>query len=566
MIRIEIDKSRVKKIGKSLFLFLDEKEIDAQLERLDTLPEVYEYPKNGYYEIPIRLFDKVLTVLEDWEIHIYGDIPKDIVKRIDTQNRISETEVAGYKFKTEPFKHQIESFEYAQTKDCFLLADEQGLGKTKQALDIAVSRKGSFKHCLIVSCVGGLKWNWRNEVDVHTHEDSHILGHRKNNKGGDVIDGLKKRTDDLMKTHEEYFLITDIRTMGDKNFRYLINEMCLSGEIGMVIVDEIHKCKKPTTMFGEALNFLNSYYRLALTGTPLLNTPVDLYPTLAWLGVENHNYTDFKNHYCIMEGDGFIINGYKNIDELTGILNSVMLRRLKEDVLDLPLKTFVTEYVDMGTKQQSIYAEIKTKLIQDIDRIKLSNHPLADIIRLRQATGNPEILTTEKVTSSKYERASEIIEEAIESGTKVIVYSNWTKVIDPYFKELSKYNPAIVTGKLKDTEKDHEIRRFMSDPTCKIIVGTVSSLGTGYTLTEATTVIFLDEPWTQGSKDQAIDRVHRIGAKGNITIYTLICKNTVDERVNEIVSRKGKLSNIVVDNSGSVEVGDVTELLNYLLF
>lgn len=573
MIRIEIDKSRVKAKGKSLFLFLDKEEIDDQLAKLDTLPEVYEY-KNYKFEIPIRFLESVLTVLEEYELHIYGDIPEKEKKIIDMRNSINEDHIQGdYTFKTKPYDHQVEALDYSREHDNFLLADEQGLGKTKQAIDIAIDRKGRFKHCLIVACVGGLKWNWKKEVVTHSHEGSHIIGHRINRNGAEVIDGLKKRYEDLMRNHEEYFLITDIRTLADKNIRSAIREMCISGEIGMVVVDEIHKCKNPTSMFGEVLNgpkssgtFLNSYYRLAMTGTPLLNNPVDMYSTLKWLGEEQHTFSDFKSYYCEMEGtDGFRITGYKHMDELQGLIDSVTLRRLKKDVLDLPEKVFINEYVDMSAKQTTIYNEIKTGLIEDIDKIVLSNHPLADIIRLRQATSYPPILSTSGDIGAKFERALELIEEAVENGDKVIVYSNWTDVTTPFYANCKKYKPALVTGKIKN-KQDH-IESFLNDPDCHVIIGTIASLGTGYTLTAATTIIFLEDPWTQGDKDQAVDRAHRIGAKGTITVYTLICKNTVDERVEQIVAKKGIMSNVLIDRD-SIVAGDLstTELLNYLIF
>ena len=176
----------------------------------------------------------------------------------------------------------------------------------------------------------------------------------------------------------------------------------------------------------------------------------------------------------------------------------------------------------------------------------LSPNPLAETIRLRQATGNPEILTTKKVKSAKYERALEIIEECIANGESVIVFSNWEKVISPLFKQIiSKYPAYLVTGEIED--KFGAIQDFTEAKEPSVICGTIGALGTGFTLTKATTVIFLDSPWTKGEKDQAEDRAHRIGATSTVNIITLVCKNTMDEIIEQIIAGKGEIADYIVD-------------------
>ena len=140
----------------------------------------------------------------------------------------------------------------------------------------------------------------------------------------------------------------------------------------------------------------------------------------------------------------------------------------------------------------------------------------------------------------------EIIYEVVNNGGKVIVFSNWAKVIEPAAELLETYNPACITSQVQD--KDKLIREFKENPKCRVILGTIGCLGTGFTLNEANTVIFLDEPWTSADKQQAEDRCHRIGTKGTVNIITLLCKDTIDEKVHKIVNSKQALSNQVVDN------------------
>ena len=254
--------------------------------------------------------------------------------------------------------------------------------------------------------------------------------------------------------------------------------------------------------------------------------------------------------------------GYQHIDELRKLLNEMMLRRLKADVLDLPEKLYVNEYVEMDKEQERIYNEILDDVRLNVDKIASSPNPLSQLIRLRQATGYTVILSSDIQVSAKLDRMEDLVEEAVANDKKVLVFSNWTDITDEVLNRLKRFNPATITGKVKDSDLTLQKEKFQTDDTCKVIVGTTPKMGTGYTLTAGTIVIFMDEPWTDGDKEQAIDRTHRIGTVENVTIYTLLTKNTIDERVNEIVKTKRDLSDDIIDN---MSVKERAELLNYLL-
>lgn len=327
----------------------------------------------------------------------------------------------------------------------------------------------------------------------------------------------------------------------------------------------VHNCRNPSSQQAKGLLKLMPQCRIAMTGTPLMNSPLDLYPILKWLGYENHNFYSFKNHHCIMGGYGnYQIVGYKNLDELQNILDSIMLRRLKSEVLDLPEKLYVDELIEMTAKQSIVYKEVLLDIKNNIDKIiSTSVNPLSALIRLRQATGNTEILSTKIKESAKYDRMLEIVEEAVQNNKKVIIFSNWRKVIEPAFKLLSKhYKGLLITGETKDTDRQKFVDTFQTDKDYKFICGTIGAMGTGITLTAASVEIFLDEPWTKASKEQAVDRAYRIGTNESITVYTLLCRDTIDVRVNNIVNRKGYMSDAIID--GTIR-GDKLETLNYLL-
>ena len=533
---------------------------------------------NHTWELPFNQLGNLVNKLSEYDINISGKYVK-----LET----SEEKIPSYfKFKTNPYKHQIEGVTYGLNHDKWLLGDEQGLGKTKQVIDLACVK--NVKHCLIICCVNGLKWNWQNEVYTHSNEGAWILGQRKNKNDKLVIGSNADRLDDLMNINDlPKFIITNIETLRYKvktgrkimvkvkgklkevdEYRYPITErlqeLCASGDIEMIAADEVHKCKNPEADQTEQLLKLHTKYQIAMTGTPLMNAPIDLYALLNWLGYEKHTFWQFKTHYGRLGGfNGTQVVGYKNLEEIEETLDTMMLRRLKEDRLDLPEKTLINEYVEMGKEQSRIYDMAHSDILANIDNLKMTNNPLAELIRLRQATGNPSILDDKIDENAKFERMEELVDDAIENGRKVVIFSNWTQVTNPAFKRLSKkYRGVMITGDEKDSDRQANVEAFQNDDRVKFIIGTTSAMGTGLTMTAGSVEIFLDEPWNMALKEQAIDRCHRIGQKSNITVYTLLCKNTIDEKVHTLVERKGEMSDILIDNK---IIGDKNVLINFLL-
>lgn len=306
-----------------------------------------------------------------------------------------------------------------------------------------------------------------------------------------------------------------------------------------------HNCKDPTTLQGSAILSLRAPYEMAMTGTPVLNTPLDLYTALAWLGVERHSYYQFRSHYCYLSGH--TVTGYKHQEDLRKSLLGHMLRRKKEEVLDLPPKIYTNELLEMEPSQEAVYNEVKEEIMGHLVDIYLSPNPLTMMVRLRQATGFPGIISESVTESVKLTRMREIVEDCASNGKKCVVFTNWTSVSDRAKEVLADFNPAMYTGEQKDYEAEAEKERFFNDPSCKVLIGTIPKMGVGLTLTVATTCIFLDEPWNRGTKEQCEDRLHRIGTTEPVNVITLMCRGTIDERINEIVYNKGVMADFFVD-------------------
>lgn len=515
------------------------------------------------WEIPFSKLGDFVSKLSDHDFDITGQYVQMQTKKADTKMP------DGFSFKTKPFQHQIEGFQYGLNNDKWLLGDEQGLGKTKQAIDIAVAKKlqRGYKHCLIICGVNGLKWNWRNEIHTHSNESAWILGQRFSNRYSKInIGSSADKLEDLKNLDHinSYFLITNVETLRNEDIVKEFQKLCKDKTIGLVVIDEIHKCKNPSSQQGKGILKVQPECRIAMTGTPLMNTPMDLFIILKWLGYEKHAFYAFKNHYAVMGGyGGYEVIGYKNLDELQERLDNVMLRRLKNDVLDLPEKVRVTEYVELTPRQKQVYDEVTAEIKMNIDQIKMVNNPLAELIRMRQATGYTGILSSTIKESAKLDRMEELVEEAVSNGKKVVIFSNWTQMTLPIYNRLAvKYHGTYITGEVDSDQRAEHVRRFQEDDDCKFVVGTIGAMGTGLTLTAGTVEIFMDEPWNRANKEQAEDRCHRVGTKESITIYTLIAKNTIDERINDIVEQKGMMADAIVDGKFT---GTKTELLNFLL-
>ena len=512
------------------------------------------------WELPINKLTELTTKIDWCEFDITADeyvtLEKPEVKVPDNFN-----------FKTNPYDHQIVGFNYGLQNDRWLLGDEMGLGKTKQVIDIAVAKKliKGYKHCFIVCGVNGLKWNWRNEVYTHSNESAYILGQKV--KGNKISIGSNKdKLNDVknLANIDSYFIITNVETLRDETINEELQKLCKDGTIGMIAFDECHKAKNPTTQQGKGILKLQAETMIAMTGTPLMNNPMDLYIILKWLGYEKHAFYSFKKHYCVMGGfGGYEIVGYKNLDELQEQLDDIMLRRKKEEVLNLPEKTYIEEYVEMSPAQKKIYNEVTNEIKDNIDQISIAPNPLAELIRMRQATGFTGILSSTVQESAKLDRMEELVEEAKENGKKVVIFSNWTQMTDVIYTRLTTkgFRIAQITGETPDAQRQSIVENFQTGR-YDAIIGTSGAMGTGLTLTAGTVEIFLDEPWNMALKEQCVDRCHRIGQKDNLTIYTLMCKDTIDERIHEIVEQKGEMANAIVD--GKVTMNN-KELLNYLL-
>jgi len=486
------------------------------------------------------------------------------------------------------FDHQKDFMKYAIDRQKqglfsgFILADQQGLGKTLQAMNLALYNKkyNKLKHCLIIACVNSAKYNWIEDITKHTNGEyvPYLLGTRLKRDGTPRTDtGSLEKLEDLKTGHMygkkdapplPFFLVMNIEPFHyRKDRRYLIRErlttLLNNGYIGMVIADEIHRNCSANSKQGKQILKLKKDCTakvewLPMTGTPIVNKPTDVFIPLKL--VDGHTFKDYRSwcqHFCVYGGfGGYDIIGYKNIPELKQMLQSNMLRRLKKDALNLPPKLHTIEYVENTPYQDKLYQKVLKDTIAHREEILGAVNPMVKLLKLRQVNGSPELIDPDLVVdpsylkkNSKMAKLVELVNNILDNGEKVVIFSNWVESLRTIYKFIARnHKVCCYTGTMKQDERELQKQQFISDPESKIMIGTIGALGVSHTLTVANNVIFYDLPWNPGTMEQAEDRCHRTGTLSTVNVYSIITKDTVDEKVYKLIQDKDGVSKYIVDN------------------
>lgn len=471
-------------------------------------------------------------------------------------------------------------------------------GKTLSVMNVALYKRDYLrqsKHCLIIACVNSAKYNWVDDIEKHTNGEEHpyILGSRLRRNGTiNYNAGGKAKVDDLVNGYmygkEEYgplpyFLVVNIEAFRTKEgrswtFTNQVLKWCDEGKIDLIALDEIHKNTSPQSQQGKQILNLkkkcpNSVEWIPMTGTPITKKPTDVFLPLRL--VDGHNTSSYYmwcQDFCVYGGfGGHEIIAYKNVSRLKNLLEPNMLRRRKEDILDLPPKIRMIEYVENTPTQEKLYNEICSDMIEHRESIVSSLNPLSQFLRLRQVNGSPELVDSSIPVDDKYltknakmKRVVELVDDIVEQGEKVLIFSNWVEPLRTLHKVISKkYGTCCYVGSMSPDAREQHKKVFMTNPKYPVMIGTIGAMGTSHTLTVARNIIFLDQPWNPADQEQCEDRCHRPGQTQSLNIYTLITKGTIDERVNAILSKKEGIANYIVDNN--LDLRSHPELFDVLL-
>lgn len=440
---------------------------------------------------------------------------------------------------------------YAMARNATLIADDMGLGKTLQAIGV-INADPNVKSALIVVPLS-VKVNWQRELDKWLTRDMLIgLASAKEWPDTDVVvihpDVLKRRPEIHAKTWD------------------------------LLVVDEAHffknaKAQRTVALFGDRSHVaVRARRKIAMTGTPIPNRPVELWPILHSLDPDNWgNWRNFVIRYCAGHQTkwGWDVSGASHLDELQDTLRStLMIRRRKADVLtELPPKTrqvLVLDPADVTHGAAAVRDE--QKAVKDLAKARAE---AALAVELAKTEGNDEtykaaVERLRDAASAEFSAISKlrhdtavikapavanIAREALEGGDdKVAVWAHHHDVIDILVTELAEFRPVVVTGKVSQEERQKAVDAFQSDSKTRVFIGGITAAGVGITLTATSHAIFAELDWVPGNVSQAEDRHHRIGAVDPVLIHHVVLDGSLDAKLAKTIVAKQQVADEALDN------------------
>jgi SNF2 family DNA or RNA helicase len=544
------------------------------VDALKSIPTFYYHKKDNVWEFPICYLGRILdslTFLDEIQLSLL-DTSKSEEFHFGTQYNLEPlSEIEKVSFKMKPFDHQLEAINFGLAKEKWLLLDSMGLGKTNSIIWLAetLKRRGIIDHCFIICGVNSLKQNWKKEIEKFSTESAVVLGEYTTRTGKIRYRSMDKRAAQLKDPIEEFFVITNLESLRDDRIIEAFKKS--SNKFGMIAFDEAHKAATKTSQQGTNLLKLEAPFKVAATGTLITNNPLSAYVPLSWTGNDQSILTTYKSQYCNFGGikDAQVI-GFKNLEVLQEEIQNCSLRRTLDQVrTDMPPKTVTLEVLEPDDNQRKFYEAIREGVKEEADKIELkSANLLALTTRLRQATACPGLLTTQKVESIKVTRCLEYIEELVSQGEKVVVLSVFKETLNDLAAKLGQFRFSVNTGDTPDAVVASNVARFQEDPNEQVFIGTWGKVGTGWTLNAASYLICIDTPYTAAMFDQGTDRIWRVNNDRPAFITVLICDDTIDERVWEIIENKKELGEYLVDGvefSGNINNSKLDDELRAIL-
>ena len=420
-----------------------------------------------------------------------------------------------------------------------LLADEMGLGKTLQVISLMGSSLRDGR-CLVV-CPASLVYNWDSEI----HKFMPNLKTR-------IISGTAKEREILItESHKDEILITSY-DMLKRDIQHYEN-LCFDIEI----IDEAQYIKNAGTSASRSVKSIQASFRIALTGTPIENRLSELWSIFDYIlpGFFS-SYNHFRKMYetpITRDQDDLVQR------DLTSMISPFVLRRLKKDVLkDLPDKLEQVYYAKLEGEQKKLYdsrvAALKNSLSKQTDEQFRENKMvvLAELTKLRQLCCEPSLLyDSYKGNSNKKNMCLDMIQEAVDAGHKILLFSQFTTMLDELttLMEERGIRYHLLTGSTPQKSRAQMVSSFQDDDVPVFCIS-LKAGGTGLNLTAADIVIHYDPWWNTAVENQATDRAHRIGQTNVVSVYRLIMKDTIEERIIEKQNQKKDLAEGILSGDG----------------
>jgi len=475
--------------------------------------------------------------------------------------QLERRKIMDYKFKTKPYAHQTTALEKSWNKETYAYFMEMGTGKTKVLIDnlAMLYDKGKVNGALIIAPKGVVGTWYDNELPTHLpdHIENVTVLWQANitKKQQESLDSLFSEGEGL------HIIIMNVESFSTTKGMEFASKF-LSCHRTLMAIDESTTIKTPTAKRTKNILALakHSIYRRIMTGSPVTKNPLDLYTQCDFLSpwlLDFTSYYSFRNRYAQMKTLHMhgrqiqVVNGFKNLGELSDKLKSFSYRVLKEDCLDLPDKIFIKRQIQLTPDQRRLYEQMKKEAIAILEgKQSTTVNTLTQLMRLHQITCGHFTADDGSLQRIANNRVTELMNILEETEGKAIIWAHYQHDIKDIIKEIVKvYGPGSIVdyyGLTPKEERQDNIKKFQDDPKCRFFVGTPSTGGYGITLTAANTVIYYSNGYDLEKRLQSEDRAHRIGQKKSVTYVDIMADDTVDEKIVKALRRKINIASEVL--------------------
>jgi len=442
--------------------------------------------------------------------------------------------------------YQLDGIAFAVGAGRAILADEMGLGKTIQGIGVAelLRREAGIEHVLVV-CPATLKSQWRREIERFSSLSSQIVTGAMRERAAQYGSG-------------RFFTII--------NYEQVLRDAGAIGSVrwDLVILDEAQRIKNWEAKTSRLVKALRSRFALALTGTPLENRLDELYSVVEFVDERRLGpaFRFFHRHRTLNE-TGRVL-GYESLDELRRSLEPILLRRTRKSVAaDLPPRRTELMRIAPTTQQAELHGGFMQTVIRIVRKRFISE---MDLLRLRKAllfcrlAANSTALVDKILPghSSKLERLDELLEQLLREERKIVLFSEWTSMLDLVEVRLRRHGAQWVRldGSVPQRKRQSLVDAFARDSSCALFLSTNAG-ATGLNLQMADTVVNVDLPWSPAALEQRIARVHRMGQTQPVQAFVLVTEETLEEQILGTLSAKHALFEAVLDPDSDIDAVDL---------
>ena len=490
--------------------------------------------------IPTDVWVEKLLVDKEKSYHIWGKfntgdtlsdmwLPKAALLKTHNTTEV-KIDYSKYSHRI-PLEHQKVAIEKLVGSKKFILADDMGLGKTTAA--IIASLETNVKKILII-CPASLKINWEREIRNYSDRSVYICEGKNFSTEHDIV-------------IINYDIVKNFYDLKDKE-----NSPITKGNFDLIIMDEAHYVANPQSLRTKLINSFvkSSEYLWLLTGTPMTNRPINYYNLLNLIeSPVAQNWMAYVIRYCqgyqFKAGNRKVwnVNGASNLEELRDRTSRQVLRRLKEDVLDLPEKIITPIYLRLKSKKyEELMGEYYEWYNKNPNESKSLTVQFNKLMKVRQAIAEGKVTDT-----------IELIENILEQGKKVIVFTNFTDTLQQIHTHFGKKS-VYLDGTCSKAQRQYAVDQFQENEKISVFVGNIQAAGVGITLTAGEAVIFNDLSFVPAHHQQAEDRAYRYGQKNCVSVYYPIFDNTIEGVIYDmLINKKNIIDTVMGDNIDKAE-------------